>query len=154
MFLDPNLNQECVCGRSFDNAGAFTRHKKTCQEGKKRLAGVLMQAKEVRLRKKRRVKGTSESSTESLDSNSVQVDGMHNDLWLSSYIRSNDRCVSHQWLPLLLVVLVHPKSYGPIRRQLRVTAKYTTQGSMKQYVSNSSFDIRAIQTSEFGDILG
>lgn len=49
-------NQTCICGRFFDNAGAFTRHKKSCQEGKKRLAHVLNQAKELHTsRKKRRI---------------------------------------------------------------------------------------------------
>lgn len=73
-------NQECVCGRSFDNTGAFTRHKKNCQQGKKRLATALRQAKEVHLNKKRRVEGnfSEELSSESLRSNRVvQVDGTY-----------------------------------------------------------------------------
>lgn len=77
-----NSNQECVCGRSFDNAGAFTRHKKSCKKGKNRLASVLKQAQEAHLRKKRRVEGpftnSGLSSTESLNPNALQVvDGMH-----------------------------------------------------------------------------
>lgn len=61
-------NQTCICGRFFDNAGAFTRHKKSCQEGKKRLANVLSQAKESRSRKKRRVEAVD---SEELDSNQI-----------------------------------------------------------------------------------
>lgn len=74
-----NSNQECVCGRSFDNAGAFTRHKKSCKKGKNRLASVLKQAQEAHLRKKRRVEDAPSeklSSTESLGPNAV-VHGMH-----------------------------------------------------------------------------
>lgn len=49
--------QTCVCGRVFGNAGSFTRHKKSCQKGKKRLASALRQAKESYHAKKRRVQG-------------------------------------------------------------------------------------------------
>ncbi|KAN0077361.1 hypothetical protein V8E55_011216 [Tylopilus felleus] len=55
MFL--SSSQECVCGRSFDNARAFTRHKKTCQKGRKRLANALRQARELHYSKRHRVEG-------------------------------------------------------------------------------------------------
>ena len=52
--------QECSCGRSFDDTGAFTRHKKTCSKGKKRLAHVLKHAKESYHRKRSRIRGGEE----------------------------------------------------------------------------------------------
>lgn len=55
MFL--SSSQECVCGRSFDNARAFTRHKKTCQKGRKRLANALRQARELYYSKRHHVEG-------------------------------------------------------------------------------------------------
>jgi len=54
--------QVCLCGRSFDNAGAFTRHRKTCSKGKKRLANALGHAKESYHSKKRRVESGNSSS--------------------------------------------------------------------------------------------
>lgn len=44
----------CICGRNFQNAGALTKHEKTCCKGRKRLADALERAKEVFQRKKRR----------------------------------------------------------------------------------------------------
>ena len=38
--------QQCLCGWSFSDTGAFTRHKKSCLRGKKRLANALSHAKE------------------------------------------------------------------------------------------------------------
>ena len=54
--------QECICGRSFDDAGAFTRHKKKCLKGKKRLADVLSLAKESHHAKKCRIETSASSS--------------------------------------------------------------------------------------------
>jgi hypothetical protein len=54
--------QVCICGRSFSDAGAFTRHHKTCQKGRKRLSSALLRVKEVYQSKKRRV-GPLESET-------------------------------------------------------------------------------------------
>lgn len=75
-----NSNQECVCGRLFENAGAFTRHKKICSKGRKHLASVLQHAKETHHRKKRRIdsEGTfaGEPPSMSLDPSGV-VDGTH-----------------------------------------------------------------------------
>ena len=59
--ISSSYRQECLCGRSFDNTGAFTRHKKTCLKGKKRLASVLTGAKELYHHKKRRVEDDEES---------------------------------------------------------------------------------------------
>lgn len=72
-----NSTQGCICGRSFDDSGAFTRHKKTCRKGKKHLAIALRQVKDTHLHKKRHVEGTfsEEFSMESLGPNSVQADG-------------------------------------------------------------------------------
>jgi len=41
-----SYSQECICGRSFGDTGAFTRHKKTCLKGKKHLAHILSHARE------------------------------------------------------------------------------------------------------------
>ena len=54
--------QECICGRSFDDAGAFTRHKRKCLKGKKRLADVLSLAKESHHAKKCRIETSASSS--------------------------------------------------------------------------------------------
>ena len=63
--ISSSYRQECLCGRLFDDAGAFTRHKKMCLKGKKRLASVLAHAKESYHHKKCRV-GNSEGSPSSL----------------------------------------------------------------------------------------
>ena len=72
--ISSSYRQECLCGRSFDNTGAFTRHKKACLKGKKRLASVLTQAKESYHRKKCRVLESNEespSSSQALSSKDV-----------------------------------------------------------------------------------
>ena len=56
-----SYRQECTCGWLFDNTGAFTRHKKTCLKGKKRLASVLTGAKELYHHKKHRIEDDEES---------------------------------------------------------------------------------------------
>lgn len=45
----------CVCNRTFTDLGAFTRHERGCQKGKKRLAGALAMAREFYQTKKRRL---------------------------------------------------------------------------------------------------
>ena len=57
--------QECPCGRSFDDTGAFTRHKKTCLKGKKHLANVLSHAKESYRSKKCRIEDERSASSSS-----------------------------------------------------------------------------------------
>jgi hypothetical protein len=73
------LNQSlvCVCGRSFAQSSAYTKHSKGCQAGKKRLSDVLAHAQET-LRKKRRVQ-TSAGASESCPgpAASVQVQNFH-----------------------------------------------------------------------------
>ncbi|KIK25474.1 hypothetical protein PISMIDRAFT_9510 [Pisolithus microcarpus 441] len=39
--------QVCICGRSFSDIAAFTRHNRNCQRGKKRLSGALTCVKEI-----------------------------------------------------------------------------------------------------------
>ncbi|KIK10636.1 hypothetical protein PISMIDRAFT_124131 [Pisolithus microcarpus 441] len=39
--------QVCICGRSFLDIAAFTRHNRNCQRGKKRLSGALTRVKEI-----------------------------------------------------------------------------------------------------------
>lgn len=65
----PYASCPCVCGRVFEQPGAFKFHQRSCQKNKKRLAGALSCAKEVwTSRKKRRLLnaelnlGSSESS--------------------------------------------------------------------------------------------
>ena len=55
--------QECICGRSFDDAGAFTRHKKNCLKGRKRLAKALSHAKESHRAKRCRIEGNTPASS-------------------------------------------------------------------------------------------
>ena len=59
--LDPLL-QVCVCGCSFSDPGAFKRHEKNCQKGKKCLSSVLTKAKELYQQKKAHVQNASEST--------------------------------------------------------------------------------------------
>ena len=66
--------QECPCGRSFDDTGAFTRHKKTCLKGKKRLANVLSHAKESYRSKKCRTEDQSSSSSQIVTSSAAHHD--------------------------------------------------------------------------------
>lgn len=74
--ISTSYRQECLCSRSFDNTGAFTRHKKTCLKGKKRLANALNQAQESYYHKKRCCVEDSPSSsqTASLEVVSQTVD--------------------------------------------------------------------------------
>lgn len=44
----------CLCGRTFSGSGAFTYHKRSCKQSKKRLNGALENAKELWSAKKRR----------------------------------------------------------------------------------------------------
>ena len=63
--ITTSYSQICLCGRSFDNAGAFTRHKKTCPRGKKRLANALSHAKESYRTKRCRVEESEENASSS-----------------------------------------------------------------------------------------
>ena len=78
--ITTSYSQICLCGRSFDNAGAFTRHKKTCLRGKKHLANALSHAKESYRTKKCHVEGSEEtvssSHTESSRAVSYTTDGV------------------------------------------------------------------------------
>lgn len=57
------FSQLCACGRSFSDVAAFTKHGKSCQKGKKRLASALTRAKEVYQRKKRRHLASNEAES-------------------------------------------------------------------------------------------
>ena len=61
--ISTSYSQECVCGRSFGDTGAFTRHKKTCLKGKKRLAHVLSHARESYRSKKCRIEDEGSASS-------------------------------------------------------------------------------------------
>jgi hypothetical protein len=62
--MSETFRQVCICGRSFSDAGAFTRHHKTCQKGRKRLSSALIRAKEIYENKKRRIAAESEPCVE------------------------------------------------------------------------------------------
>jgi hypothetical protein len=48
------MMQVCICGRSFEQFSAFSKHQRTCQSTKKRLSCALGQAKQAWVAKKRR----------------------------------------------------------------------------------------------------
>jgi hypothetical protein len=52
--MGSDYHSDCVCGRSFLQPGAFTKHKRTCQSSKKRLASALDKAKQLWKGSKRR----------------------------------------------------------------------------------------------------
>lgn len=56
------FTQTCVCGRSYTDIGAFTRHEKGCRKGMKRLSSALAKAKEIYHAKKARRRGPSQVS--------------------------------------------------------------------------------------------
>ncbi|KIK11214.1 hypothetical protein PISMIDRAFT_19728 [Pisolithus microcarpus 441] len=47
MTMSREFAQVCICGRSFSDIAAFTRHNRNCQRGKKRLSGALTRVKEI-----------------------------------------------------------------------------------------------------------
>jgi hypothetical protein len=59
----PAWYQMCVCGRNFSVPQAYTFHKRSCQQTKKRLSGALDKAKEVWHSKKRRTTEMMQSPT-------------------------------------------------------------------------------------------
>ena len=73
--------QQCLCGRSFDDTGAFTRHKKICLKSKKRLANVLSHTKESYRSKKCRIEdeGSVGASSQIVPSNTVSRHGTMDD---------------------------------------------------------------------------
>ena len=71
--ITTSYSQICLCDRSFDNAGAFTRHKKTCLRGKKRLANALSHAKESYRTKKCRVERSEETVSSSREEGSGAI---------------------------------------------------------------------------------
>ena len=46
-------HHQCICGKSFSQAGGLKNHLRSCSKSKKRLASVFAQAKEVWTPKKR-----------------------------------------------------------------------------------------------------
>jgi len=46
--------ESCLCGRSFDNLGSLSTHRRLCKKGKKRLGAVLEKAKAIWSQRKRR----------------------------------------------------------------------------------------------------
>lgn len=71
--ISSSYGQECLCGWSFDNAGAFTRHKRTCLNGRKCLANALHHTKELYHHKRCCVKHSEESPSSSQVRNSMAV---------------------------------------------------------------------------------
>lgn len=66
---DSGFTQICVCGRTFNDVGAFTRHEKGCRKGRKRLSGALARAKQVFSAKRARLQDypRSDPPSKSLD---------------------------------------------------------------------------------------
>jgi hypothetical protein len=50
-----NVDNVCLCGRTFVTSGALTKHRHTCKRSKTRLSGALSKAREIWQRKKRRI---------------------------------------------------------------------------------------------------
>ncbi|KAF8835853.1 hypothetical protein BDN67DRAFT_992306 [Paxillus ammoniavirescens] len=50
--MSQTFSQECICGWSFSDVGAFTRHGKLCKRSKKRISGALTQVQELYKSKK------------------------------------------------------------------------------------------------------
>ena len=71
--ISTSYRQECLCGRSFDDTGAFTRHGKNCAKSKKRLANVLNHAKESYHSKKRRTEGDDKNASSSSKTASSKI---------------------------------------------------------------------------------
>ena len=71
--ISSSYGQECLCGQSFDNAGAFMRHKRTCLNSKKRLANALHHAKELYHHKRCHVECSEESPSSLQVGNSMAV---------------------------------------------------------------------------------
>ena len=71
--ISTSYHQECLCGRSFDDSGAFTRHKKNCVKGKKRLADVLSHVKDSYHSKKCRIEGDGKSASFSSKTTSLNA---------------------------------------------------------------------------------
>lgn len=75
----------CVCGRTFNDLAAFTRHEKGCRKGKKRLSNALAKAKQYYRAKKPRLGGASASvgldgslpSTNNVDACDESFEGPH-----------------------------------------------------------------------------
>lgn len=59
MDVDRAYCETCFCGKSFSLPGTYTHHKRNCTKTKKRLAEVLMKAKEKWTARKRRRLETS-----------------------------------------------------------------------------------------------
>lgn len=57
----PWFVQTCVCNRSFNDLGAFTRHGKICKKRKRQLGDALLRAKELYTLKKQRLKTNGEA---------------------------------------------------------------------------------------------
>jgi hypothetical protein len=58
--------QVCICGRSFSDIAAFTKHNRDCRRGKKRLSDALTVAKEIyKSKRPRRLDGDEEATQSS-----------------------------------------------------------------------------------------
>lgn len=63
--------QVCVCGRSFSDIAAFTKHNRDCRRGKKRLSDALTVAKEIyKTKRPRRLDGDEQVEATQVSSSS------------------------------------------------------------------------------------
>lgn len=94
------LSRTCACGRSYDDAGGFTRHQRACPRGKKRLSSALEAAKESYRRKRVRLQQASDLGLDSEVEQSHAEDSSRSDARFSG--SSNDEPVNVSSTKLLL----------------------------------------------------
>jgi len=136
--------QECLCGCSFDNTGAFTRHKKTCSKGKKRLAHVLQHAKELYHRKKSHIGGGEKSLLQTagseLASQSISDEAVrcHAPNRFGTVNMEDNVNIKWSWCEgwarwSLIVAIYHTRRLSWCKRRLpMVTVIYCTRTAKKQ----------------------
>jgi hypothetical protein len=106
--------QTCICNRSFDNPGAFTRHGRTCKKRKRQLGDALVRAKESYSKKRRHVESSGEAVPSPTDhSVSIAVSPQESQSIVSSGEQPGNRShtqtsqVRSIWIAALLSTLMH-----------------------------------------------
>jgi hypothetical protein len=71
-----NVNNSCLCGRSFVTSGALAKHRHSCKKSKTRLCDALSKAKDIwQHRKKRRIETPEHEINQIVASEDVPNDG-------------------------------------------------------------------------------
>lgn len=127
------LSRTCACGRSYDDAGGFTRHQHVCPRGKKRLSNALEAAKASYRKKKARVHASDLEPVESQQSHVVDSRpcGMDSDARFAGNLNDGRSDVSftstrNQKLHLSFHPRVHPSSVPTISHSRLLLQKWTT----------------------------